>query len=186
MSSAFVFVLVEAINDHGLLGTGLQGIKGAMDILQYLSGNGNKAAEKRIVDVNEICQHLDITLEAHTSSPATPNPSVDRNQERIEGTAATDILESISQNVRSDMKAQAALSRVAPTSQSDWRYSLASSMDDTVFDANQVGPGTTFENDLVYGGNNLEFSFDFDRDFVLTGADETDWEEFERQIARLQ
>lgn len=187
VSSAFVFVLVEAINTDRLLGSGLQGIKGAMNILDYLSKNGNKAAEKRITDVKEMCQHLDIVHDIHIPSTATPNASDEANEHQVGGTVSTYTLDCTYQNVRDDIGSKYMSSKTASTLQSDWRQSFALRGDcNPTLDDIHPGINGGFETSLLHDNNDLEFSFNFDQDFVLTGADETDWEEFERQIARLQ
>lgn len=54
VSAAFIFVLVEVIHVETNLKSGIQGIRRALEVLQYLIEYGNKAAEKRYVDVEQI------------------------------------------------------------------------------------------------------------------------------------
>ena len=72
ISAAFIFILVESLQSVGSSRSGLHGIRSATSILQYLIKHGNKAAAKRMLDVEHICQHLGIGISVPTiaGSPA--------------------------------------------------------------------------------------------------------------------
>ncbi|KAM5359267.1 hypothetical protein ACJZ2D_014615 [Fusarium nematophilum] len=55
-SVGFVFVLVEAI--HPGRNLGLSGIEGSRNVLQYLVTVGNRAAAKRLGELDQMCIHL--------------------------------------------------------------------------------------------------------------------------------
>ncbi|KAH6886198.1 hypothetical protein B0T10DRAFT_530450 [Thelonectria olida] len=55
-SVGFIFVLVEAIYPSGTLG--LSGIEGSRNVLQYLVSVGNRAAAKRLGELDQMCVHL--------------------------------------------------------------------------------------------------------------------------------
>ncbi|KAH7138452.1 fungal-specific transcription factor domain-containing protein [Dendryphion nanum] len=186
VSSAFVFVLVETIYVEA--GSGLQGIKGAIEILQYLSKNGNKAAEKRMLDVKEMCQHLGIisqtffsptTTESHPARETEP----DNNPLRAQG--AAHILSD--RNHLTSLHTPACESEDLSGSHPEWRQAFAFPQDyNNSFDDLPLGDDFNQNVSTFEDINGVDFSFNLSHDFVLTGADETDWEEFERQIARLQ
>ncbi|KAH8672931.1 hypothetical protein BGZ61DRAFT_427508 [Ilyonectria robusta] len=55
-SVGFIFVLVEAIHPDTNLGLG--GIEGSRHVLQYLVTVGNRAAAKRLAELDQMCIHL--------------------------------------------------------------------------------------------------------------------------------
>ncbi|OAL48473.1 hypothetical protein IQ07DRAFT_543394 [Pyrenochaeta sp. DS3sAY3a] len=183
VSAAFVFVLVESMHTKDSPRSGFEGIRGATEILQYLIKRGNKAAEKRLLDVEQLCQHLNIHIEAY-SRPESP---------RIEGTQPANTQRVAPENsITEGIHIEETL--IDPgvvegiddfMSTPDWRQALLPPLDlESLPNGLQFNPmdgnvlaETSFDN---FNG----FNFDFSNEFILTGADETDWEEFERQIAR--
>ncbi|CAN9181964.1 unnamed protein product [Alternaria alternata] len=72
-----------------------------------------------------------------------------------------------------------------PTLATNWRQALFELPDHTSRFSNSLG----FDNesyDIPSIDDIGDFNLDFGNDFMLTGADEIDWEEFERQIPRNQ
>lgn len=185
VSAAFVFVLVESLHTGSSTHSGRQGIRGAVEILQYFSSHGNKAADRRLLDVEQICQHLDISLET-TTAPASPAAVVEESSIAPDSTVNNDATHSLPPV---DITTEALLPHsVVPTEggvDSDWREALIFSQDPHgLYDGLELGNFTV--SDEAIFGNLSGFHLDFGDDFMLTGADETDWEEFERHITRHQ
>ncbi|KAH6685845.1 hypothetical protein F5X68DRAFT_241104 [Plectosphaerella plurivora] len=73
-SVGFIFVLVEAINRGKNLGK--SGIEGSRSILKYLVGLGNRAAAKRLAEMDQMCAHLE-TLPPDQSQEPFADASAD-------------------------------------------------------------------------------------------------------------
>ncbi|RSM09441.1 hypothetical protein CEP52_004071 [Fusarium oligoseptatum] len=66
-SVGFVFVLVEAIHPNKNLG--ISGIEGSRNVLQYLVTVGNRAAAKRLGELDQMCLHLRPPSQDHQDLP---------------------------------------------------------------------------------------------------------------------
>ncbi|KAH9879371.1 hypothetical protein J1614_002810 [Plenodomus biglobosus] len=178
ISSAFVFVLVESTHSADSPQSGIQGIAAAMSILRFLGENGNKAAERRLKDVQHVCEHLGIMLGESGSLPGF----------RMEEAAAPTNLDhsglataptSVLTNGQLGPSDHDLLDGAAGTATGfDWRQALVSlDVPDQQFNSAHAGDNAIW--DGVEG-----FNFDFNSDFMLNEADVTAWEQFERQIVR--
>jgi proline utilization trans-activator len=182
VSAAFVFVLVESLQSTGSPRSGLHGIRGATGILQYLIKHGNKAAAKRMSDVEHICQHLGIEIGIPTvvTSPAAAEGPSDSTYNR----ALHDPVSSAEDTTASDGP-HAVDTYEESALDTDWRQALFE-----LPDHSSHLPNSLESNNESYGIPPIDdisgFNLDFGNDFILTGADEIDWEEFERQITRNQ
>ncbi|KAH6989083.1 hypothetical protein BKA56DRAFT_641098 [Ilyonectria sp. MPI-CAGE-AT-0026] len=174
-SAAFVFVLVEAFYPTPTRSVGVSGIPKASRIMQYLAAQGNRAAEKRRADLEQICNFLGITY------PQDQDEGVPVGEESVCTTAVPEPEEgALSTHALSiDAAGQPEASATQDDSpQFDWAEAAA-----TFFDQQ---PNMTIDQDMI---NNLSFaegghipsSFYLD-DFTLTGVIETDWEEFSKQL----
>lgn len=176
ISSAFVFVLVESTHSADSPQSGIQGIAAAMSILRFLAENGNKAAERRLKDVQQVCEHLGIMLGAsepptglHTQQAASTN--MDHSELNTAPTAALPNGHMVSSE-------HSLMDGTVGTTEFDWRQALVS----------LEGPSDSMSNSLS-GDNALwdgadGFNFDFNSDFMLNEADLTAWEQFERHLVR--
>lgn len=70
-----------------------------------------------------------------------------------------------------------------PLEDIDWRQALAS-LEDTSTIFGGFNPDGEQLSDSAALDQFDDFNFDLNGDFLLTGADEIDWEEFSRQITR--
>lgn len=179
-----MFVLVESIHTGNSPRSGLQGIRGAIGILQYLIKHGNKAAEKRLTDVEQICEHLNIALD-NTIVPGTP---------AIQQEQPVPVFSSTSNEtapIASISGPEISFGSFTPRDITegvldlDWRQALILPQDSINLSNGLQLNDDAFLDNISFGDLN-GFNFDFSGDFMLTGADETDWEAFERQIARYQ
>jgi proline utilization trans-activator len=182
VSAAFVFVLVESLQSTGSPRSGLHGIRGATSILQYLVKYGNKAAEKRMSDVEHICQHLGIEIGIPTvvASPAAtegPSDSTDYGALYDHESSAEDAIVSDGSHTPDTYE--------EPTIATDWRQALFELPDHTSHFPNSL-ESTSGSYSIPSIDDISDFNLGFGNDFMLTGADEIDWEEFERQITRNQ
>ena len=185
ISAAFIFILVESLQSVGSPRSGLHGIRSATSILQYLIKHGNKAAAKRMLDVEHICQHLGIGISVPTiaGSPAAA-AAAEGPSDNLDHGALCDRLPSAEDTTMSN-KSHAADTYQEPTLATNWRQALFELPDHTTRFSNSLG----FDNesyDIPSIDDIGDFNLDFGNDFMLTGADEIDWEEFERQIPRNQ
>ncbi|CAN9423932.1 unnamed protein product [Alternaria alternata] len=185
ISAAFIFILVESLQSVGSPRSGLHGIRSATSILQYLTKHGNKAAAKRMLDVEHICQHLGIGISVPTiaGSPAAA-AAAEGPSDNLDHGALRDRLPSAEDTTMSN-KSHAADTYQEPTLATNWRQALFELPDHTSRFSNSLG----FDNesyDIPSIDDIGDFNLDFGNDFMLTGADEIDWEEFERQIPRNQ
>ena len=135
-----------------------------------------------MLDVEHICQHLGIGISVPTiaGSPAAAEGSSDN----LDHGALCDRLPSAEDTTISN-KSHAADTYQEPTLATNWRQALFELPDHTTRFSNSLG----FDNesyDIPSIDDIGDFNLDFGNDFMLTGADEIDWEEFERQIPRNQ
>ncbi|KAJ9661442.1 hypothetical protein H2201_006473 [Coniosporium apollinis] len=180
-SVAFVFVLVESI--YSSKGSDLFGIHGTLGIFHYLTQHGNRAASKRLADIEQMCDHLSIPLELSTaagrSAPTEPhlNAVAEPHNGQREDTAAR---WPNGQEQAPDME------RLVPLEEPmslDWYQPLEPvfpqqipyPVEDTAIGDNFFGEGT---HDV--------YSLYYNNDLALTGAVESDWEELERHIVLPQ
>lgn len=81
-SVGFIFVLVEAINPTKGLGT--DGIEGSLTILSYQALQGNRAASKRLEELNHMCASLSLPVQQHgparTQTQASPQLTIAPNE----------------------------------------------------------------------------------------------------------
>ncbi|CAN9200652.1 unnamed protein product [Alternaria alternata] len=183
ISAAFIFILVESLQSVGSPRSGLHGIRSATSILQYLTKHGNKAAAKRMLDVEHICQHLGIGISVPTIA-GSPAAAAEGPSDNLDHGALCDRLPSAEDTTMSN-KSHAADTYQEPTLATNWRQALFELPDHTSRFSNSLG----FDNesyDIPSIDDIGDFNLDFGNDFMLTGADEIDWEEFERQIPRNQ
>lgn len=184
VSSAFVFLLVESIYSTESSQSGKQGVKGATSILSYLSGCGNRAAQRRLNDVQQLCEHLHIMDESliPPAGHSTQTITVPTTNRESHNSNTIDVA-----TVGSSANVQAEQSHyTSPLLEDiDWRQALSSleAQGDTS-DIPAMNDG--FISDMNAFDHLDGFNFDLNGDFMLTGADETDWAQFEHQISRQQ
>lgn len=159
------------------------GLKQAVDVLEYLSAAGNKAAEQRLGDLKQFCYHV--------WSP--DNLSEDWKWLGVRQMAVQDDLSAGA--VISTMEASGELDLVnhaprqaemAPLYSSDWPEKWGVCYDGmTLMPSTDVGQGSamldfdfeeTFGMDMSHGAEDIYSSFN-DPDLPLTGVDEVDWAE---------
>jgi proline utilization trans-activator len=183
VSSAFIFLLVESIYATQSPQSGRQGIKGARSILGYLGGCGNEAAQRRLDDIQQLSEHLHIECESlvppvRHPTHATTIPSTNRQ-------ASSDTTVASADGFSAEVQPEQPQYTSPLLYDIDWRQALSSLEDhgDT-FDSFPVNDNSL--TDMTAFDHLDGFSFGLNGDFMLTGADETDWEQFERQISRQQ
>jgi proline utilization trans-activator len=175
-------MLVESIHSTDSSQSGIQGIKGARDILRYLSSCGNKAAERRLHDVQQLCEHLSISLDSpvpqvvHTRNGNSPSKTTQElSSDTVMDAPAVDHTTSLN---------PCQTDSTSPLLEDlDWRQALASFQT-----SSDMFTNVEMDHAILTDSNTFDqfdgFNFDISGNFMLTGADETDWEQFERQIMR--
>ena len=175
LSSAFVFVLVETIHPDASRGCGNRGIGDASNVLKYLTSRGNRAAAKRLADIEQICDQLGISIsdgsgqQDDIESMIAPWPDV---------SLATLVNEdSAERNGAVDEEPRIAPQHTAPSPEFDWAEASAAFFDNQPFSGQPdqaVAP--------MWGSFGEGFSGFYFDEFALTGVVETDWEELSRQF----
>ncbi|KAJ4983091.1 hypothetical protein SVAN01_11430 [Stagonosporopsis vannaccii] len=177
VSSAFVFLLVESTHSAGSTQSGTQGIAAAVDILSFLSENGNKAAERRLRDVQHLCDHLGIILDE--PKPTTGLRVTEVAPTHLHHSALATVLNTTSTN---DQLVSSDYNTLDETAESfidfNWRQALVS-----LEGPNESVNGLSSGNNTIWDGPD-GFNFEFTSDFMLTEADVDAWEQFERQTTR--
>lgn len=160
-SAGFIFVLAVAVKSAK--DQAYDGIHSARSLLQYLANLGNRAAAKRLAEIDQMCAHLDLPTETPTMEDIQPlalmqpfsfekaTESTRRSSEVARGTQAHDASEEIP-ILESGMVDQ------------DTLTAGASDLADIVLEG---------EEDLYWMYHNPSLS--------LTGVDLLDWERFESQ-----
>lgn len=164
-----MFVLAESIHTEDGTGPGLAGIIGAFEIFDYLISHGNKAAMKRKIDIEQMCEHLGIALGS-----------------QMDGTDAL-----ASHSYRSEVEESLRTQDLDPSagqappldvlSSQDWATLPDLTVPEHFYLADSTMGSAVFE-----GGALDAYSYYYNDDLSLTGAVSADWEEFERQISRYQ
>jgi proline utilization trans-activator len=170
VSSAFVFVLVESTHLAESPQSGYQGIISAAAIMKYLSENGNKAAERKLKVVRHLCEHLGIILQdsLQVSGGLLGEPIVQQHTASTATATQSNALETLGSGPLTSVP--------DAHPDCDWRRALS------FFEAsNQSSSKSQLDSNSLWNTPD-GLNFDFNDDFMLTGADETDWEQFERQI----
>lgn len=177
-------MLVASVKTSTAPYSGNQNIKGAVETLDYLRKHGNKVAEKRLNDLEQICQHLGIPISVESPS-SLPNALVKQKHltvEKLKSTSseAASASRTLNQAVSTDLSMPDA-SRLHP----QWQQTpLSSQIPGDDVDSLQLSENMIFSSSDFDNFN--DFNFDFGEEFFLTGADDTDWGELERQIANHQ
>ncbi|KAH8729903.1 hypothetical protein BGZ61DRAFT_346209, partial [Ilyonectria robusta] len=181
-SAAFVLIMMGFVKTNNPQKPP-DGLKQAVDVLEYLSAAGNKAAEQRLGDLKQFCYHV--------WSP--DNLSEDWKWLGVRQMAVQDDLSAGA--VISTMEASGELDLVnhaprqaemAPLYSSDWPEKWGVCYDGmTLMPSTDVGQGSamldfdfeeTFGMDMSHGAEDIYSSFN-DPDLPLTGVDEVDWAE---------
>ncbi|KAH8168289.1 fungal specific transcription factor domain-containing protein [Sarocladium implicatum] len=156
-SAAFVFVLGETMDLEGE--TSARGIARSASLMQYLGAVGNKVAVKRLMDIEQMCTHLNIAVEESISEAMQQTPSGDEAGQQLNQEAHEAVIVSQGQKYSSE-----------------YTKTPESRLGSGGYGAEGLGLMSLWSEDI-------DFLIDFDgNDLNLDGTIETDWGEFERTI----
>lgn len=191
-SAAFVFVLVDSIYSHTGRSSSVENIRKASEILNYLSSQGNKAAEKRGADINQMCNHLGVSF--HENLQNTNGLLQDNNESQgpeteLDGTESGS-QQNCEQRPLTDNRRREDVHITECTlpqqelspSQFDWAQAAATFFDQNLSDPQDTQKSMAAALSFGEGGNEICSSLYLD-DFSLTGVVETDWAELGKQLA---
>ncbi|KAJ3544568.1 hypothetical protein NM208_g2983 [Fusarium decemcellulare] len=160
-SVGFVFVLVEAIQPG--INLGMSGIEGSRNILQYLVAVGNRAAAKRLGELDQMCVHL--------RPLSQDQPASDQDVPRQASTQSF----SLDINNTGTLVAPATATSTERQGQSGGQ---AMDMSDSPM-LNSMFPGSVDLANISLEGENGLYWVYHEPGFVYTGAELADWEALE-------
>ncbi|OAL43404.1 hypothetical protein IQ07DRAFT_524339 [Pyrenochaeta sp. DS3sAY3a] len=175
-SAAHVFVLVDAIAPSKRLGA--DGINGCKSILRYLAGLGNRAAAKRLTELNRMCRNLAFTV---------PHNGLDGNTSGSTCTSATS-------PIMSNLVRPFSFDRGFHNGESDGDPENSTIIEGSTFEITHGQPQSGFDlsnydylslNAADLAGVPLDLMDDlygvYHTDMPLTGIEQTDWEALANQ-----
>lgn len=160
-SVAFAFVLGETIYRSPHQQSGLYGIRGTLQIFQYLTAKGNKASVNRENDVMQMCDHLAIHQDRiyNARKPSIDTSTADNLSKAQEEWEQNNQYSSGTQPLQDNM--------VPPTNCPETPLHWV---------------GDTSINEMFLGSETHDLYSLCNNDLPLAGTVETDWDVLERQI----
>jgi proline utilization trans-activator len=190
-AAAFVLVMMGVVDDDEQRP---EGLRQAFDVLNYLSDAGNKAAERRLKDIQQFCSHVWPNDRPHRSSDNHPNRSQDVNAGNGAGGEARRPLGKVSStngNAEQVLHRPAMPTGTLPVDQMHWNDAMQP-QPGNLLPTNQGFLDVWNSSDTMFGIDPYQFGIDLSREadgiyssfhdptFPLTGVDYSDWQEMER------